>query len=461
MSEIFTSTPSEAFWGLLMSSLERGEVVPCIGQDMLEVDVGDGMMPLNRVVAPRALALIGLEGACGPTPTLHEAAVCCLSRTDGAEVLRQFYWAVDNVVSQADFPIPPALNSLAGIEAFRLYVTTAFDPLLARAINEARFGGAPRTRSYAYALLKRPEDLPAPIDELKDPVVYHLFGRSAAFSTSDYALTEEDTLEFMQALRSNADAPRNLFAELRTLSPLIIGSGYSDWLTRFFLRATRGKRLRDAGPPSGWIADALGGDPSLVRFLQHFSGQTYRVVPGDPREFVKELAQRWTTHGTARKSAARPADEPPAIDPQSIFVSYAREDAVAVGRLVAKLREARLPAWLDTNVFRGGEEFDRDITAEISRCALFIPVVSRQVLTYGRRYVFSEWKAAIKLSNQFPRTFLVPCVVDDVPRNAEQIPQEIRDILHIQDIRDDAGLDAFVAHVRQLYRKFQLAESSP
>ena len=450
----------DSFWGVLMSSLEQGQVIPCLGRDLLEVHDNGVSVPLDHVVARRALALIGLGDACERALTLHDAAVCCLTSPGGEEHLRNFYWAVDKVVSDPTFPIPEMLTQLASIDAFRLYVTTAFDPLLARSIDSARRGAA-RTRSYAYALHKRPDDLPAPIDDIREPVVYHLFGRSSAFSTLDYALTEEDTLEFMQALRSRADAPETLFAEMLTRSILIIGSGYSDWLTRFFLRVTRGRRLRESGPPSGWIADtSVHGDQPLVQFLRHFSGPTYRIVPGEPREFVRELASRWAAHTASKAVAIRDPQEPPPIDPESVFVSYARDDTDAVLRLVNALRAVGLPVWFDQNVFRGGEDFDRDITAEISRCSLFIPVLSRRALTVKRRYVFSEWKGAIKISDQFLRTFIVPCAIDDVPRDAEPIPPAIR-ALHIQDIRSDADLAKFVQHVKGLFRKFQLAESSP
>ena len=52
-----------------------------------------------------------------------------------------------------------ALRQLAEITDFNLYVSTTFDTLLEKAINEVRFGDAPGTASIAYA--QRVDDLPS------------------------------------------------------------------------------------------------------------------------------------------------------------------------------------------------------------------------------------------------------------------------------------------------------------
>jgi hypothetical protein len=344
------------------------------------------------------------------------------------------------------------------VDAFRLYVTTSPDPLLRRAIEEER-GGV--VRSYAYSIAERPQDLPARLDEMQEPLVYQLLGTSSV--TESYALTEEDTLEFMHSLQSSANRPRLLFDELRNRSLLIVGSGYADWLTRFFLRTMRGLRLRDRAPTSGFLADvAVGRDPSLVRFLRHFSDQI-QIFPGDPRDFVRELAERWQAHSATRPApdAALEAWPDRRIEPQAVFISYAHEDVEAAAQLADELRQAGLPVWFDRNALQSGERFGDRIGQAIARCSLFIPVLSRHVITYDLRYFFREWNAAadVAASAGGGRDFIVPCRIDDVPPDHQTIPSKIREI-HAAEVTDDESRHVFVARVKALFRKYQLQHTS-
>ena len=57
-------------------------------------------------------------------------------------------------------PVPAPLKQLAGIAPFKLFVSSTFDPLLARAINEVRFDGLDYTQVIAYAPREK-VDIPA------------------------------------------------------------------------------------------------------------------------------------------------------------------------------------------------------------------------------------------------------------------------------------------------------------
>jgi hypothetical protein len=62
------------------------------------------------------------------------------------------------------------------LEYVNLYVTTTFDLLLEQALNEERFGGAPKSATLAYSP-NNVQDLPCEMANLDRPTVYHLFGR--------------------------------------------------------------------------------------------------------------------------------------------------------------------------------------------------------------------------------------------------------------------------------------------
>jgi hypothetical protein len=83
------------------------------------------------------------------------------------------------LLNQARFAPPEALLQLARIDRFKLFVTLTFDSLLAAAIDQVRTAG--RALELAYSP-KNAQDLPGPLEELRQPVVYHLF-RQAVLAT--------------------------------------------------------------------------------------------------------------------------------------------------------------------------------------------------------------------------------------------------------------------------------------
>src|SRR4029079_7874884 len=115
-----------------------------------------------------------------------------------------------------------------------------------------RFNGEPLAEVVAYAP-NRVADLPAERGQLKRPVVYHLFGRLSASPT--YVISDEDMLEYICALQSEHLTPEKLFHELEQNHLLLIGSDFSNWLARLFLRMAKRKRLSDPRDVSEVFAD--------------------------------------------------------------------------------------------------------------------------------------------------------------------------------------------------------------
>jgi len=179
------------------------------------------------------------------------------------------------------------VRQLAEIGSFTLFVSTCFDDLMKRAIDEARFGGEERTQSLAYSPLKQPVDLPPSSDV---PVVYQIFG---ALSTSpEYAVSEEDLLRFTHQLQSRDRRPERLFDQLRSKSLLLLGCSFPDWLMRFLLVSAKGEQLFSEQGSRGVVADRrTRADMTLVRFLERRRAMVY--PQGDAIEFIGELHRRW------------------------------------------------------------------------------------------------------------------------------------------------------------------------
>src|SRR5262249_30459656 len=185
-------------------------------------------------------------------------------------------------------------------------------------------------------------------DRLQRPIVYHLFGKLAASPT--YVISDEDLLEFICALQSEHLVPEKLFHELEHNHLLFIGSNFTNWLARLFLRMAKRQRLSDPRDVGEVMADDhTVQDERLVAFLQQVSVRT-RIYMGAER-FVAELYQRWRARNkepgpsTVIQQAARflpPAREMP---DNAVFISYAREDLAAVQQIKAGLEAAGVTTW--------------------------------------------------------------------------------------------------------------------
>ena len=138
---------TDDFWEDLFDFIEQGKVIPVIGEHV--VSFGEGNEPLYPWLARELANRLGVTGArLAATPTLNEVAREHLLA--GGE-RNAIYTRLSRILRER-CPVPGgALRDLAGIASFNLYLTTTFDPLLERAINAVRFGGAKTTRTQAFS----------------------------------------------------------------------------------------------------------------------------------------------------------------------------------------------------------------------------------------------------------------------------------------------------------------------
>jgi hypothetical protein len=291
--------------------------------------------------------------------------------------------------------------------------------LLSAALNQAWFAGAQRTASLAFSPHGAVPDLPGEVADLPGPLVYHLFGRSSP--AGDYAISDEDHLEFLHRLQTSEYRPARLFDELRQHHLLFIGCRFPDWLARFFIRTVTNQRLRGPRETSGFVADSEAvSDSRLSLFLRGVQTEIY--PPGDPVAFVAELYRRWwdCQPGTSGSvSSAGPAEE------ITIFLSYAREDVAAVQRLKQALDQAGLDAWFDQSELKGGDAWEQKIKTNIRQCLLFVPVISQTTVHLLESYFRREWNWALERAEGMggSRPFIVPVIVDDTVPGVGDVPE--------------------------------------
>ncbi len=424
------STLDDDAWEDLLSFIEERRVIPIVGPELLQVATERGPRLLYDWLAEKLAARLNVDVSALPQPYNLNDVVCWFLAARGRR--EEAYVRLRGIIKEANFEPPQALRRLAAITDFDLFVSTTFDPLLETAINLERFSGAASTDVLSYAP-NRVTDLPSERDQLQRPLVYHLFGRLSASPT--YVISDEDLLEFICALQSEHLAPEKLFHELEHSHLLFIGSNFTNWLARLFLRMAKRQRLSDPRDVGEVLADNhTSQDGRLVAFLQQVSVRT-RIYMGAER-FVDELHERWQ----ARRRSAPPAA--PAVAPlrfmpparempeNAVFISYAREDLPAVQQIKAALDAAGVVTWFDMDRLEGGDDYDRKIQRNIARCSYFIPIVSATTQRRLEGYFRREWSYALdRVRNMADGAmFILPVSIDATTGAEARVPDKFKEL---------------------------------
>ena len=440
-------------WDDLLNYIEERRVIPIIGPDLLRVQTDRGLRPLYDWLAEKLAAKLSVDPSVLPQPLTLNDVVCAYLGQRGRR--EEAYTRLRSIMREVEFEPPLALRQLAQITDFDLFVTTTFDPLLERAVNLERYDGQPSAEVIAYAP-NRVADLPAERSQLQRAVVYHLLGRLSASPT--YVVSDEDMLEFICALQSEHLTPEKLFHELEHNHLLLIGSDFSNWLARLFLRMAKRKRLSDPRDVGEVFADDHTlQDERLVAFLQQVSVRTR--VYGGAEAFVAELHARWTKRqggaaGPVGSSAAPQRFLPPAreMPEHAVFISYAREDLPAVQRMKSAMDAAGITTWFDLDRLEGGDDYDRKIRNNIARCSYFMPVISATTQRRHEGYFRREWSYAVDRSRGIAEgaVFILPACIDDTPEADALVPERFQ-ALHITRMPGGEPSPDFVQRLKDLF----------
>jgi TolB-like protein/tetratricopeptide (TPR) repeat protein len=136
---------------------------------------------------------------------------------------------------------------------------------------------------------------------------------------------------------------------------------------------------------------------------------------------------------------------------KAVFLSYAKQDAEAAGRICDALRAAGIEVWFDQSELRGGDAWDAAIRRQIKTCALIIPVISANAQGRAEGYFRLEWKLAIDRSHLMSNdhAFLIPVVIDQTNEADERVPDRFREVQWTR-LPDGNATPAFVERMRRL-----------
>ena len=420
-----SSTDDGFPWDVLLASIEEGRVVPVLGPELLVFDRDGSEVSLHEELAGTLKNRLSINGPPAPGRTrLNSIASQFL---DGGGHRGMLYSTLHAILTSTELSTPPLLRQLAKVRGFKLFVSTTFDQFMQQALNEERFGGENRTLTRVYSLRTKVEDLPCEPLGLEVPLVFQIFGRSS--TVADFAITDEDLLEFVHALQTVDRRPRLLFDAMRDYNLLVLGCSFPDWLTRFFVRALSDMRLLNPRSTLETVADdRTAHDNDLMEFLQQCRVTVYR--PGGTSRFVDELVRRWQAAHPEAESAAVPEPDGRAtsadIAPGGIFLSYASQDRDAVLKLKEGLEGSGLEVWYDQWRLEAGDLYEKKIRRNIEACDFFFPIISANACRRLEGYYRKEWYWAIERSKRFESSypFIQPIVVDEAPYDAEGIPEE-------------------------------------
>ncbi|HEY2863282.1 MAG TPA: toll/interleukin-1 receptor domain-containing protein [Casimicrobiaceae bacterium] len=422
------ATLDEDAWEDLLNFIEERRVIPIIGPELLKIETDGGSRLLYDWLAEKLAGKLNVDTAQLPQAYTLNDVVCWFLSSRGRR--EEAYTRVRSILRDANFTPPLALRQLAQITDFDLFVTTTFDPLLEQALNGERFQGAQSTEVIAYSP-NRVVDLPSEREKLQRPVIYHLLGKLSASPT--YVISDEDTLEFICALQSEHLTPEKLFHELEHNHLLFIGSNFTNWLARLFLRMAKRHRLSDPRDVGEVLADNHSEkDGRLMTFLQQVSVRT-RIYSGAGK-FVDELHRRWMTRRKPGDVIALGAVPQRFLPPErempdnAVFISYAREDLAAVQKLKAGLDAAGIRTWFDLERLESGDDYDRKIQRNIVRCSYFIPIISATTEHRLEGYFRREWSYAIDRARNIAEgaVFIMPVTIDDTDGGNAQVPEKFR-----------------------------------
>jgi hypothetical protein len=447
---------TDDFWEDLLDYIEQGKVLPLVGEHA--VGFGESNEPLYPWLARELATRLGVNGArLAEKPTLNDVAREHLLA--GGE-RNAIYTRLSRILRER-CPVPGrTLRDLAGIDAFNLYLTTTFDPLLERALNAVRFGGNEKTRTQAFFPSAANKDLPARRAELAGATVYHVLGK-VSVAAGEFVAWEEDLLDFLCELprHLSTDVMKHLGSDLKSHALLLMGLNFSDWLTRVFLRISRQDPLSRVTLAS-WLAG--GTSPAEAQSMVMFFGgvnRSIKVIECDTAMFASELARLWQERHPQQASAP---NFDAATGPRGlVFVSYAREDEVAARTLAEGLKARGCDVYLDRERLGAGINFHFQLEDQVRKyCGLFISVISPTTESavgdnYFRRERYWASQRAEGYSDAERGEFYLPVLVHPAP--PAEIRQEPRIFSDCQWNRLPGGAvtPEFGQRVAQLQGKFR------
>lgn len=455
-SETIGNSLSDRDWRKILRDIHDGKVIPVIGPELITLEDPEtgSTVSLYQYLAPRLAQALGL-----PDPGRHTSinGVACEHLLAGGS-RADIYDELRDILDRFDCPANSALLDLARITDFRLIISSVFDHQLARALKTVRSDFEPKAHVIAY----HPSEAIDVPENIGNTLLFHILGDY--HTSQDFAVWEEDYMEFICKLIEHQDTLERLFRLLKNRQLLLLGSPASDWIVRFFLRVARQTRLSDRGAtaPGEYLAERGANlEAPLVFFFDKLI-QATRVIDGDPTVFVRELYQRWSEqYGQAASDEEFLSRLPVEMPKDSVFISYASDNRAAALALGRSLHAAGIPIWLDKGRLQAGENYETSLEAAVRvHSSFFISLISAETEadTERTRYVHKErdWAAGRHVDGFI---YYIPVAIHPEPPNGWKpvAEPECFSRIHYHKLPNGQANPDFIRHIRQLVETYRLS----
>jgi hypothetical protein len=411
---------NEDFWDALLGHIEDQQLVPVVGPELTVINTGNVEQTFSSLIGQRLASRYHLDPS-SEIKTMGEAVAAILRAQDRDEV-ELLYGRIYRIIKEIDPEPGDALRDLARIEDLRFFVSTTPDRLLAKALNDVRFRGRGLTHELTFSPNQSTSEQArnAQAAAPTDTVVLNLFGRAA--STPEYAIHEEDRLEWLHALLPDAaPLPGWVAHKLRHQPMLFIGCEIPDWIGRFLLRMSSTERLSNERKQFFFVGSSNAHVPSLSDFFATYCRRPLvQQLEMEPTAFVSELRERCPKQDVATPQVAGSWVPDGSLGPlgsatPSIFISYMREDAEAARQLTTAITRLGGEVWFDERRLEAGDEWEKEVLTAIGETVrLFVPIVSAKTEREREGYVFREWAEAVGRSPRISSgRFIVPVIIDE------------------------------------------------
>ncbi len=430
------SAKDERLWTRLDRYLKAGKLVPVIGPGC--ITFGEDDRPLYPWLAQKLVERLGIELPQGVQPPydLHTVAATHLKRGTIEDLCTELDVLLD--ANAPDVLQPgPLLRDLARIAPFTHYFTLGFDPLLERAIEKMRYGGLKKPRVWEFSLGQPAEDLPFGPKDAPETLVGYLFGRVSP--NPSFHLWDHDAIEFVWSLQRVLPTLNTLASTLASSNLLLLGTDFSDWLVRFFLRVIKSKPLNEDNRQPFMLAERhVGADSDAVLFYDALRGGI-EIVNAHPQEFAREFTTR-ALKGFAIPAQTGAAAAPllPPVDRQiplgAVFVSYCHADRDFAVRVTEKLQRFGCLVWLDRERLEAGDQFENRLEDAVTKyCAIFLSLITKTTESRVESYFHKErhWAAERSLHFAPGEPFYIPLAAEDVPVPPSREPREFSGV-HVE-----------------------------
>ena len=267
---------TDSNWDTLLADIAVGSVIPVIGTELLTIEQNGQTACLYELAAEQLASRLGLP-ARDPAlaPRSLNAVLCGYLRQCQTEKREpdseSIYSRFCEVMERLAPPPPEPLRQLARVTHFNLFVTTTPDTLLEDALNLVRFGNIKAASTLTFTMKAPREDLRKPYQrrryEASEGTDFSPLRKALQMTSINLSSPTTIWLEFFFALESlKSEELSNVFDALRKNHLLFLGGSFTDWLARFFLRATKRMRLSEKKDYDVLATAALAGTRSSAPF---------------------------------------------------------------------------------------------------------------------------------------------------------------------------------------------------